>query len=127
MQVATNQIELQALLNEYAALPEYFGCKSIEVNQVSLFGDRPINIAATRGVLAEIDILLKNGVNINNKGEHGYTPLHNAVEQGHIAAVLFLLDRGANKFIVNDDFQTAGDLAVLLGEHSLVQVLNQSN
>lgn len=127
MAVATKYIDPRTLLIEYANLPEYSGYESIEVNQVSLFGDRPINIAATRGFLEEIDALLKLGADIDNKGEHGYTPLHNAVEQGNFDAVLFLLEHGANKSILNNDFQTASDLAVLLDEHKLVQVLSHGS
>ncbi|MEA9482354.1 ankyrin repeat domain-containing protein [Xanthomonas campestris] len=112
------------LFEEYSQLPEYVGIRLLDVNQVSLFGDRPINIAATRGSIPEMEVLVSLGADVNSAGEHGYTPLHNAVEQGIVVAVKWLLERGANKEAVNDAGMTPKGLAVVLGEKELVEVLN---
>jgi len=79
---AAERKKLALLLKEYSTLPE---CSCIEcsgVNSLSLFGGRPIHIAATRGDVEEIELLLSHGADIDCKGEHGYTALHDAVEQG---------------------------------------------
>ncbi len=116
-----NELNLIEILKEYSQLPEYIGINLDTVNTVSLFGDYPINIAATRGDLNEIKLLLKFGANINTKGEHGYSPLHNAVEQGYIDIVQFLVERGANKNILNDD--GISPLSLLLKEEKIAQFL----
>lgn len=82
MSNATNQEKFSLLLAEYSALPEFSGLECADVNSLGLFGDRPIHIAATRGDIDEIQLILGHGADINCKGEHGYTALHDAVEQG---------------------------------------------
>ncbi|AEO41918.1 hypothetical protein XACM_1638 [Xanthomonas euvesicatoria pv. citrumelo F1] len=71
-----------------------------------------------------MEVLVSLGADVNSAGEHGYTPLHNAVEQGIVVAVKWLLERGANKEAVNDAGMTPKGLAVVLGEKELVEVLN---
>ena len=114
---------LADLLQEYACLPEYSGVPIADVHQVSLFGDRPINIAATRGDIPELELLLMAGADINSRGEHGYTPLHNATEQGALEAAMWLISKGADIFVRSDWDWTPLDLAVGLGETQLVEVL----
>lgn len=107
---------LKGILRDYSLLPEYSSMPIPTINTKSLFGDYPINIAATRGEIEEISLLLNSGADIDSRGEHGYTPLHNAVEQGHLGAVIFLVERGANFARVNDDGDSPLDLAKLLVE-----------
>ncbi len=116
-------IELRDVLASYSDLPEYLGKDCASVASVSLFGDYPINIAATRGKPDELVALLEAGADINQRGEHGYTPLHNAVEQGHISIVKYLLKRGAIREIINNDGQTPEQLARILGENRISSVL----
>jgi uncharacterized protein len=118
---------LEGILRDYADLPEYSGMPMPTVNAKSLFGDYPINIAATRGLIEEVLILLGSGADINAKGEHGYSPLHDAVEQGHINVVKLLVDRGANIAIKNTDGDTPKDLAELLNETEIYHFLNSFN
>lgn len=115
---------LETILCEYSGLPEYSGMGVPEVDTKSLFGDYPINIAATRGFINEVSILLDNGADVNAKGEHGYTPLHDAVEQGHLDIVKFLVGHGANITIRNTDGDTPIELAKLLGENEIHRFLS---
>lgn len=41
-------------------------------------------------------ITARQGVNINATTASGYTPLHQAAQQGHSTIVSHLLDKGAN-------------------------------
>lgn len=113
------------ILREYSGLPEYSEMPIPAVNDKSLFGDYPINIAASRGLIEEIAALLDNGADINTQGEHGYTPLHDAVEQGHVAVVKFLVDRGANITLKNIDGDTPIELAKLLDETEIYHLLSR--
>lgn len=115
---------LESILRDYAELPEYSEMPIPTVNTKSLFGDYPINIAATRGLIEEVSILLGSGADINAKGEHGYSPLHDAVEQGHIDVVKLLVDRGASIAIKNTDGDTPKELAKLLNETEIYRFLN---
>ncbi|MCH8544192.1 MAG: ankyrin repeat domain-containing protein [Alcanivorax sp.] len=122
-----NDEKARKVLEEYAALPEYSNVSVPGINTRSLFGDYPINIAATRGLVDEVTVLLKNGADINAAGEHGYTPLHNAVEQGHIEIVKLLINCGANMAIMNEDGDSPIDLAILLKEDNIFKVFNKND
>ena len=119
----TSQNSLSNILKEYSELPEYSGLSIPSANSKSLFGDYPINIACTRGIVNEVLMLLSAGADINAKGEHGYTPLHDAVEQGHLAIVKLLLEKGADQSLPNDDGDKPSELAELLQENEIYQLL----
>ncbi|WP_089393962.1 ankyrin repeat domain-containing protein [Pseudomonas delhiensis] len=122
-----DQQKISLLLAEYSSLPEFSGVECVDVNSVSLFGDRPIHVAATRGSIDEIHLVLSQGADINCKGEHGYTALHDAVEQGHIDAVNYLLKHGANAGILNDDGVSPVGLAKLLDEGEILHLLEKDS
>ncbi|MEZ5627899.1 MAG: ankyrin repeat domain-containing protein [Rhodocyclaceae bacterium] len=68
-------MDIKLILTDYESLPEYSGLNLVDVNQVNLFGDRPINIAATRGSSEELETLVAHGApTINDAGGYGYTP-----------------------------------------------------
>ncbi|HHM7004069.1 ankyrin repeat domain-containing protein [Pseudomonas aeruginosa] len=125
MSNATNQEKVSLLLAEYSTLPEFSGLECADVNSLSLFGDRPIHIAATRGDIDEIQLILGHGADINCKGEHGYTALHDAVEQGHSAAVEYLLNQGADPESLNDDGVSPAELAKLLDEGEILHLFER--
>ncbi|MCU1716871.1 ankyrin repeat domain-containing protein [Pseudomonas sp. 5P_3.1_Bac2] len=127
MSNATNQEQLSLLLAEYSGLPEFSGLECTGVNSASLFGDKPIHIAATRGDINEIQLILSQGADVNCKGEHGYTALHDAVEQGHREAVIYLLKHGANSEALNDDGVSPAELAKLLDESEILNLLGSTS
>ncbi|MCW1978658.1 ankyrin repeat domain-containing protein [Xanthomonas campestris] len=119
-----NPTHLSAIFEDYERLPEYSGIKLDNINTVSLFGDRPINIAATRGSIPELELLFHRGADINNPGEHGYTPLHNAVEQGMQDAARWLIEHGADRSCKNISGLTPKELATLLDEKNIIELLS---
>lgn len=70
-----------------------------------------------------METLLSAGADPNRPGEHGYTPLHNAVEQGANEAVEWLIANGANRFAINDWGMSPSDLAAALGESVIGEML----
>jgi len=54
-------------------------------------------LAAYRGNISIIEILIKKGANLNAKDDNGLTPLFFAVASGKLDAVKLLLDKGADK------------------------------
>ena len=58
--------------------------------------DNPLHLAATRGDLQAIGVLVDRGTNIDAKGMYGRTPLYYAALCGQSDAIAGLLAKGAN-------------------------------
>jgi ankyrin repeat protein len=92
-------------------LPAFCDVQLKDVNQTGNFGERPLQVACTRGFIEEIAALIEGGAEVNAPGELGNTPLHEAVSQGHAHAIRFLLDHGASTAASNEFGQTPIDIA----------------
>ena len=62
---------------------------------------------ARNGDLAGVQECLANGVDINTKGEYGYTALMGAVNKHHVEMVKYLVEQGADINVKNDYDMTA--------------------
>lgn len=100
---------LQRYMDEQ--LPAFGDMNLTDVNQVGLFGERPLDVAAVRGSLEEVSALLEGGAEVNAPGELGNTALHEAVSQGHLAVVKLLLEHGARVDLINRFGDTPLDIA----------------
>ena len=87
------------------------------------FRNLPLSRAALRGSAEEINLLLKAGADINAQGEHGYTALHEAVEQGHLDLVKLLIQWGADPSICNVNGDCATSLAQIHADEPISQLL----
>ena len=65
-----------------------------EVDGLDAEGKSALQIAAGKGQLKAISILLDAGAKIDLAIHHGATALHRAAQSGHLNAVLLLLERG---------------------------------
>ncbi|KAJ7125673.1 ankyrin repeat-containing domain protein [Mycena crocata] len=66
------------------------------------------------------------GVDLNARDAFGYTPLHLAADRGHFSVVKFLLERGADRTIKDEDDLCAAELAQAAGHDRIVQLLESS-
>jgi ankyrin repeat protein len=62
-------------------------------------GDNCLHVAAHRGDLRSVELLIKAGLDVNKQGDMGYTPLHYAATPEVVA---FLLAQGASPTIENE-------------------------
>lgn len=115
---------LQRYMDEQ--LPAFCDINLTDVNQVGLFGERPLHVAAARGNCQEISALLKGGADVNAAGEHGNTALHEAVSQDHLSAVKLLLEFGARVDTRNKFGETALDIASGQNREDLASLLRVS-
>lgn len=115
--------DLFSLLKLYNSLPEWEEVNLTSFDQQNGAGDQPIHVAAMRGKVDELELLISSGASVDAKGEQGYTPLMYAIESGLLPAVEFLLSSGANREALNEFEMNAIDLAAALDETELVLVL----
>jgi ankyrin repeat protein len=68
-------------------------------NDLNLLDDgglTPLHLAVLHCHTNVVDLLLKNGADVNHEGKDNETPLHLAAQEGCIDAVSMLLEKGAN-------------------------------
>lgn len=65
-------------------------------------GDSCLHIAAGRGDLRAVMLLVDAGMNVNLRGDIGNTPLHYASNGKHDDIVEFLINRGALPDLANE-------------------------
>ena len=65
-------------------------------------GDHLLHIAAQRGDLVTVQLLLKAGADVNLTGDMGCTALHYAMQKGNDDVASLLLAYGASASIEND-------------------------
>ena len=76
-----------------------------EINATNELGDNALHCVIVWGDFEAAKTLLAHGINVNQPGEEGYTPLHQACSFGHKEIVRLLLENGADTFA-----RTVGDL-----------------
>ncbi len=85
--------------------------------------------ASGQGYLAIVELLLKNGANVNVKGNVGMTALMMASSMGHAEVVKILLDHGADvtaKFDHTGTAMTALMIASQKGHKDIVEILKRA-
>lgn len=86
-------------------------------------GVTPLEIAAGRGNINIVSLLLNAGVDINFKNDLGRTVLTEAALAGRYDTVLFLLDRGAAVNSQDNGGYTPLDKAIEYGHENIVRLL----
>ncbi len=105
-------IELAELFSRYEEIfTDYNGVDIKDVNQLGCGEDRLLHLAANHSDYHDVELLLKNGANVNEKGDIGITALHYAASKEKLDIVELLLQFGADKNIKNEFDETALDWA----------------
>ena len=94
-----------------------------DVNRKNNSGGTALMIAAERGHIETVKLLINNKADINLTNNWGNTALMIAAERGHIETVKLLLDRGADINSRNNAGKTALMTATLSGFTEMVKLL----
>ncbi|XP_071686052.1 putative E3 ubiquitin-protein ligase XBAT35 [Rutidosis leptorrhynchoides] len=89
-------------------------------------GKTPLMLASMNPQLYDVaKTLIELGANVNayRPGRHAGTPLHLAAKRGLEPMVKLLLSHGANALVMNDDCQTALDVARMKGYPNVVRAI----
>lgn len=86
----------------------------------------PLNYYSARGDLIYVKDLIARGVNVNSLGDMGYTPLHEASENGHCEVVTLLIENKANINAINDFSKKAIDIAREKGFFEIVEIIEKA-
>jgi uncharacterized protein len=109
-------LKLSEVLDKYRGHPQFLGIELVDPNQRGALDDTVLHVAAATRALADIDVLVSSGAEVNAIGDLGYTPLHQAAMRGHADTVKRLLDLGADPTIRNEFGEDAIQVAEI-GDH----------
>ena len=113
-----------AAAEDNAILAEALIDKKIDLDVPNSKGFSPLKIAAKKGNVKVIEVLLENNANPNYIGKKvpGFSPLNNAVQYGQIECAKLLIEHGAN-LVHNDMTNTALHSAAYGGHAHVVEYL----
>lgn len=70
------------------------------INDTNALGDNALHCVCVWGDLEAARLLVENGININQRGEHGFTPLNVAVDFGFSEIADYLIANGADTSVI---------------------------
>ncbi|MCK5726250.1 MAG: ankyrin repeat domain-containing protein [Thiotrichaceae bacterium] len=105
-------------LSKWLLLASLFLPLSVSAEKGSELNDQ-LQIAASKGEIAQITQLLEQGADINTTSRFGKTPVMQAAESGKSAAIALLLSRGAN---VNFRTKSGSSALIFAAENGFPEV-----
>lgn len=97
--------DVQSILDRVKQTADFGYVDFSDINATNELGNNALHCVIVWGDYEAAKVLLAHGINVNQKGEEGYTPLHQACFFGHKEIVRLLLESGADPLA-----RTAGDL-----------------
>lgn len=115
---------LEDVLKKYQGNPEFLGIELLRANQKGAMDSTPLHIASRTGAIADIDVLVSHGADVNALGDLANTPLHEAAMAGKLESARRLLELGAAIGLQNEFEQTPLDVARVGKNGDLVTLLS---
>lgn len=116
--------EILAFISSTMSIEQRDKPKNLAINEYDGDGLGAIHWAADRGHANILEILLKNGANVNLiDNDSGQTALHYAISCGHLECIKVLINFGANPKITDSDDVTCIDLANESEDPNIIELL----
>lgn len=119
-----NQDEkIRDILKRYNGVPDMIGVKPFGIHARTPYGDSLLHLASIAGYLEAISFLIASGVDVNDPGNSGMTPLHYAAQQDQLHAAELLLKLGADPYYTDEAGETPLDWATDLKHIKLLDLM----
>jgi ankyrin repeat protein len=120
---ATSSLE-QAISRAHADTIKSLIAQGVDINARNIRGHAPIHLATVKGNSDIVQLLLKNGAEVNVVGtDSGCTSLHYAASVGHVDLCELLVRYGADIDAQTAKLETPLHLAVAKGHREVVAIL----
>jgi len=93
--------------------------RGADLNLGNIRSESPLHLAVVVGNLEIAKLIVEEGAQVDAEDDCGDTPLHFAVREDKCEMVEFLLSVGANCDLMNQDEESAADLAEMFGSSSV--------
>lgn len=117
---------LRDILDRYRLHPDFLGTDLISANQRGAVDDAPLHIAARKGAVEDIVVLIENGAKVNLQGDLGNTPLHYAALTGMLEAATKLMELGADPNVENEFGENPAMVAEQGGHEHIGRLIRRS-
>lgn len=97
--------EVRELLDKVQDVPDFLGTDLRDINDKNAFGDNALHCVCVWGDIDAAKLLVENGINIDQKGEGGVTPLKMAHDFGFKDLVEYLISVGADMQSLHREFE----------------------
>ena len=87
--------ELLKLLQQVQSTADHGYVKFDTINDTNELGDNALHCVCFWGDYEAVKLLVENGIEVNQRGEYGFTPLDVALDEGHQKIADYLLANGA--------------------------------
>jgi ankyrin repeat protein len=94
--------KLQALIDKIRSLPEFETVDFQDINSTNHEGENALHVAVRWNDTEAVQLLIKEGININQPGDLGHTPLHEACSSGNMEIVKILVEAGVDLFALTE-------------------------
>jgi hypothetical protein len=88
--------QIRELLDRVQSTADFGYVSFNSIHDTNVFGDNALHCVCVWGDLEAVQLLVANGINLNQRGEHGFTPVRVAAEFEHKDIVNYLLSQGAD-------------------------------
>jgi len=99
------------------------GCTSSTKTGMSRNKLKTLHDAARDGDIDQVQLLLSQGANVNEKNRMGWTPLHTAIRNRRLALIEPLIAKGADINAADNRGQTPLMAAIYIGQKDAVELL----
>src|SRR5690606_6499953 len=96
---------LEDLLADVKSTPDFCDVDFTTVHDTNAFGDNALQCVCVWGDLSAAKLLVDNGIDINKKGEGGFTPLNVALDFNHSELANYLISVGADTSVIGAEFK----------------------
>jgi len=94
--------KLKAFIDKVRALPTFETVDFQDVNSTNSEGENALHVAVLWKETEVVRMLIKEGINIDQPGDLGHTPLHEACSSGNMEIVKILVEAGADIFALTE-------------------------
>jgi ankyrin repeat protein len=88
--------QIQDLLRSVQNTSDFGYVDFHSINDTNALGDNALHCVCSWGDMDAARMLVENGINLNQRGELGFTPLNVAIVFGHLSLADYLLAQGAD-------------------------------